>query len=410
MRLHTRKLNKLNRSQAIIATGLLALALLKTAGPAGAQRRSSDRQNAGKKSGPSETSAGVLKAVGTVGLILVRNAGDPVDHGPRPRGSGVVVRKDGVVVTNLHVIAQDASSIVYEELFFSLPDAGMAAQSTRRRYRLKPVLIKKEYDLALLRVISGSDGEPIPAPDGLPSIELGDSREVRLLDKLIIIGFPQGGGTSVTVNEGIVEGKDIIGNWIKTSARLIHGNSGGAAVDSVGRLIGIPTRVVIDKALIRKDGRAARDSGSAYEAAAIGFLRPAHLVQSMLDSLEPAAESIGSQGPDVVARPEKRPEARPAPPVPDDVGVTVRGLVKAADDQHPIAGARVGLLPLGASDVTAGNLVAWGGTNADGRFELNKHATPGRYTIKVRAFGYQDFVGDVSIGQEALVILLRRSP
>jgi S1-C subfamily serine protease len=162
---------------------------------------------------------------------MVRNSFDPPAQAPRPRGSGVVVRSDGVIVTNLHVIAHDDSPALYGELFFNLPEAGMAAQSATRRYRLKPVLIKKEYDLALLRIVSDPDVQPSPPTDSLPAIQFGDSRAIRLLDKLVIIGFPQGGGGSVTVNEGVVEGKDIVGNWIKTTARLIHGNSGGAAVD-----------------------------------------------------------------------------------------------------------------------------------------------------------------------------------
>ena len=81
----------------------------------------------------------------------------------------------------------------------------------------------------------------------MPAIEIADSRSVRELDDLAIIGYPEKGGSTVTVNLGTVEGKDILENWIKTDARLIHGNSGGAAVNSRGKLIGIPTKVVVDR-------------------------------------------------------------------------------------------------------------------------------------------------------------------
>jgi len=394
--------------QSIIAATLSWMVLLSLVSSAKNQGRGSDGQNDRANPAAPETNAAILKAVGSVGLILVRNSGDPAGLPPRPRGSGVVVRKDGIVVTNLHVISTDNSSTLYAELFFSLPDNGMEAQLALRRYRLKPVLIKREYDLALLRVISGIDDQPLAPSEALPAIEFADSRAVQLLDKVIVIGFPQGGGTSVTVNEGIVEGKDIVGNWIKTSARLIHGNSGGAAVDSKGRLIGIPTKVIIDKSLIPKSGPLPGDSAAAYQAAAVGFLRPAQLVQSLLARVETAATSSVAR-PKIAGRTEGLPQHQPSPQTPASGTVIVRGLVRAADDHHPIAGARVGLVPLGTAEVTSANLLAWGGTNADGNFELNKPTVPGRYTMKVRALGYQDFVGDVNIDQGAVVIDLQRA-
>src|SRR5262249_52479494 len=253
------------------------------------------------------------------------------------------------------------------------------------------------------------DGQPLPPSEALPAIEFADSRAVQLLDKVIVIGFPQGGGTSVTVNEGVVEGKDIVGNWIKTSARLIHGNSGGAAVDSKGRLVGIPTKVIIDKSRIPKSGPLPSDSAAAYQAAAVGFLRPARLVQSMLSRIETYAGNSSVADPKISGRTEGAPQHQPSPQTSASGSVIVRGHVRSADDHHPIAGARIGLVPLGAAEVTSANLLAWGGTNADGNFELNKATAPGRYTMKVRALGYQDFVGDVSIDQGADVIDLQRA-
>lgn len=48
------------------------------------------------------------------------------------------------------------------------------------------------------------------------------------------------------------------------------------------------------------------------------------------------------------------------------------GLVRGVSNHHPIAEPRVGLLPLGVSDVTTANLIVWGGTNSEGHFEVNK--------------------------------------
>src|SRR5216117_354381 len=90
-----------------------------------------------------EVRANVRQAMASTGLISVRNASDSPTQAPRPRGSGVVLRSDGVVVTNQHVITSAQTNRPYDEIFFSLPGDGDSA-SLSARYRLKPVLINKE--------------------------------------------------------------------------------------------------------------------------------------------------------------------------------------------------------------------------------------------------------------------------
>ena len=232
---------------------------------------------------PPEVRALVRQAMASTGLISVRNSSDLATLAPRPRGSGVVVRSDGVVVTNQHVITNTQTNHSYDEIFLSLSGAGDSA-SLSTRYRLKPVLINKEYDLALLRVESDAAGNPLPKSFTFPSIEIGDSRKIKVLEDLFIIGFPEKGGSTATVNRGVVEGRDLLGNWIKTDARVIHGNSGGAAVDSEGRLIGIPTKVLSDEQGIDKNGDGFPDDYRRY--GAVGFLRPAQLAVEMLAQLD----------------------------------------------------------------------------------------------------------------------------
>src|SRR5918911_1721948 len=60
----------------------------------------------------------VRRAVEAVGLIFVRNASDNLR--PRPRGSGVVIRSDGVLVTNFHVISDTQTRRVFDELYLAL--------------------------------------------------------------------------------------------------------------------------------------------------------------------------------------------------------------------------------------------------------------------------------------------------
>jgi S1-C subfamily serine protease len=118
-------------------------------------------------------------------------------------------------VTNYHVINNPRTARSYDEIFVSLSTDGETA-SASARYRLKPLLINKELDLVLLRAVSDAEGNPIPRSFTFPSLEIGDSRRIRVLEDLFIIGFPEKGGSTMTVNRGVVEGKDILSNWIKT--------------------------------------------------------------------------------------------------------------------------------------------------------------------------------------------------
>ena len=344
------------------------------------------------------------KAVASVGLVLVRRSSDSPNEKPRPRGSAVIIRKDGLVATNHHVIVEDKSGRPYDEMYFSLPAAEGGASQNPAVYRLEIILIDKRYDLALLRVITDSARASAAEPAGFPALELGDSRAVKLLDDLIIIGFPEKGGSSVTVNTGIVEGTDILEQWIKTDARLIHGNSGGAAVNSEGKLIGIPTKVVADRQPVDKNGDGFPDDFRFY--GAVGFLRPTHLLASMLEQVEARGNGSTAAG------------ANPAPPQPGQVNrsapkqsILVRGIIKSAKDGKPIAGARVGLTPAGSEEISVDNLLSWGGSNGEGLFNLNRPVPPGRYTLVVRAIGYAAFAREVDIGGEnQLAVELSPSP
>ncbi len=350
----------------------------------------SSPQSAKKEAGLSpETRALVSQAIATTGLILVRNLTDASGQAPRPRGSAVLVRRDGIVATNYHVITNDRTGRLYDEIVFSLSRDDAISSPTR--YRLKAVLINKEYDLALLRVESDAAGSAIKSSFVFPAIEIGDSRKIKLLEDLFIIGFPEKGGSTVTVNRGVVEGRDILGNWIKTDARVIHGNSGGAAVNSEGKLIGIPTKVIADEQPIDKDGDGFPDDYRRY--GAVGFLRPAHLVGEMLGQLD----RKGS---------ERQLTASTPAVVEVSKLVTVRGVVKSAVDGKPIAGALVGLLPIGETSVTESTLLTWGSTNGEGEFRLNKPVPPGRYTLKAKALAKQPYTNDVELvpGSTALVV------
>lgn len=142
-------------------------------------------------------------------------------------GSGVVIAPDGYILTNYHVAHGSKS---FEVAFHD------GATSPAEFVGGDP-----DTDLALLRV----------ARSGLPPAAFGDSDSLQVGQIAIAIGNPLGLQTTVTA--GIVSavrrtlrgvGGRLIEDIVQTDAPLNPGNSGGALVDSSGRLIGINTAII----------------------------------------------------------------------------------------------------------------------------------------------------------------------
>ena len=142
-------------------------------------------------------------------------------------GSGVIVRPDGIILTNNHVI--DGG----QDIQVALPD--------RREFQARVILADPRTDLAVLKIDAGR--EP------LPSLQFGDSDRVQVGDLVLAIGDPFGVGQTVT--SGIVSalarsngGASDYQSFIQTDAAINPGNSGGALVTMDGRLIGINSSIV----------------------------------------------------------------------------------------------------------------------------------------------------------------------
>ena len=141
-------------------------------------------------------------------------------------GSGVVIRADGLILTNHHVIDQAQTIRV------DLAD-GRALPATL-------VGSDQPSDLALLRVKA----------DGLPTVPFGDSERVKVGDVVLALGNPLGVGQTVTM--GIVSAKGratgvsdgSYEDFLQTDAPINQGNSGGALVNLSGELIGINAQIV----------------------------------------------------------------------------------------------------------------------------------------------------------------------
>ena len=139
-------------------------------------------------------------------------------------GSGVIINRDGYVLTNNHVI-QGADAIQV-----SLKD-GRSSTAT-------VIGTDPETDIALLKIDL----------DNLPVITIGDSEQLEIGDVVLAIGNPFGVGQTVTMGIVSATGRTQLGintfeNFIQTDAAINPGNSGGALVDAYGRLIGINTAI-----------------------------------------------------------------------------------------------------------------------------------------------------------------------
>ena len=165
-------------------------------------------------------------------------------------GSGVIVRRDGLILTNFHVI-QGAQEITVTLL-------------TGKKLPGRVVGSDRFTDMAVIKVESDRP---------LPVAELGTSNNLKVGQLAVAIGNPFGLGSSVTVgvlsalNRSIQIGPDfVVDNLIQTDAAINPGNSGGALVDSAGRLIGINTAIV-------------------REAQGIGFAIPVDIAVTIMNQL-----------------------------------------------------------------------------------------------------------------------------
>lgn len=147
-------------------------------------------------------------------------------HKERGLGSGVIVRGDGYILTNNHVI--DGA----EQIKVELPD--------KRVLEAKLIGADPATDLAVIKVTGAN----------LHTVPLGDSDKVQVGDVVLAVGNPLGIGQTVTM--GIVSAKgrttgglgDSFEDFLQTDAPINRGNSGGALVNTQGQLVGINSQIV----------------------------------------------------------------------------------------------------------------------------------------------------------------------
>lgn len=178
-------------------------------------------------------------------------------------GSGVIVSSDGWILTCAHVVTDIGGARARSvTVALTLESRRPALELFRAEVRE----IDHERDLALLHVERGFFDQALPNDLVLPSVDVDFAAEPRIGDALFLVGYPSTGGQGqrVTINatRGIVAGFETLdcGVVIKTDAEITGGNSGGAALDAQGRLIGLPASTI--------------ENGAGQ----IGFVHPVQLV------------------------------------------------------------------------------------------------------------------------------------
>ena len=173
-------------------------------------------------------------------------------------GTGFVVRNDGTIVTNAHVVGDSQTAQVRFADKGALLDAEVLGSD-------------RSSDLAVLRVDPGSAGRLDPLP-------LADSDKVAVGDAVVAIGHPF--GLERTTTAGIVSGleREIqapngfeIDKVIQTDAAINPGNSGGPLLDSRGRVVGVNSQIAT--------------GGSGRGNVGVGFAVPSNTVREVLPAL-----------------------------------------------------------------------------------------------------------------------------
>ncbi len=229
-------------------------------------------------------------------------------------GSGTVITPDGLVLTNAHVVLSDR---YYQVDALAIAFSAQEDRPPDALYFAEVLQADEALDIAVLRITTDLDYNPVDHANlNLPYVPLGDADTLRLGDDITILGYPGIGGETITLTRGEVSGftsEAVYGDraFIKTSATIAGGNSGGLAIDSEGYLIGIPTqlgyggddqyvdcRTLVDT---NRDGYIDELDNCVPTGGFINAMRPVNLALPLIDAAKQGVVAINEAEPTPVA-------------------------------------------------------------------------------------------------------------
>lgn len=318
---------------------------------------------------------------------------DLVDGKLRARGggSGVIVGRDGSILTNYHVISdasegRDDSVPRLHDLFivarYASLDKAPRLQCAGKPSRSK---LQPSLDLALIKCDTDLDGRTWnPATSGIwATLAEASQSNVAIGERLWVLGYPDRGGGGLTLTEGAVEGwtgpDGTSGrDYISTRASISSGSSGGPVVDDHGRLVGIASA-------FRANGK-------------VGLVRPLEAASQLL-AYAAAGWTPLEHHTDVALTPTSVEAAAE--------GVRIYTTITDDATEAPVRDALVMVLRpgLSSSSIDLNRLddqaIAWGRTNAQGEVRMKHLVPPGTYTVMVMAQGYEALIGDSELHLDA---------
>lgn len=177
----------------------------------------------------------------------------------RGMGSGMILDKEGHILTNYHVVGD------VDEIKVQLAD--------KRSFKAKVIGMDPKTDVAVIKIVGN-------APDNLPVVQLGDSEALEDGHLVISVGAPF--GLTQTVTHGIIsaKGRSDVGvaayeDFLQTDTPINPGNSGGPLVNMRGEVIGMNSAIATGAGLLGGQG----------QSAGVGFAIPSNMIKVLLPTL-----------------------------------------------------------------------------------------------------------------------------
>jgi serine protease Do len=226
-------------------------------------------------------------------VLIVASSGG----GSSQMGAGSVVTRDGLIITNAHVV-MDARKRPFKKVsVYTRPEeiSGDFNKDLRYRHKVSVVDYDRDLDLALLKV------NGLGARTGV--ISLADPREIMVGAEVVAIGHPEQGGLwSLTYgrisgqlsDQGKVKGKNVY----QTDTSVNKGNSGGPLLDSRGSMVGVNTNI-------------ARKGAGNLAITGVNFALKSSVVARWLKQRQGISLAYGTAGESVSSVPSAKPEPEP---------------------------------------------------------------------------------------------------